>query len=123
MAALNVVAADTDAQARRLFTSIQRAFTDMLRGTPGPLRPPLDDIDSYWSPPERDHVSRMLRHSVVGGRESVREGLEEFAWLTAADELIVVSAIHDHDARVRSVEMVAEVAGQVGAGAPVGVAP
>jgi alkanesulfonate monooxygenase SsuD/methylene tetrahydromethanopterin reductase-like flavin-dependent oxidoreductase (luciferase family) len=65
----------------------------------------------------------MLRHSVVGGREGVRAGLEEFARLTAADELIVVSAIHDHEARLRSVEMVAEVAGQVGAGAPVGAAP
>jgi luciferase family oxidoreductase group 1 len=123
MAAVNVFAADTDDEARRLFTSVQRAFTDVLRGTPGPFRPPLDDIDAYWSPPERDHVSRMLRHSVVGAPHTVRAGLEEFAALTGADELIVVSAIHDHAARVRSFEIVAEVAGQVGLGDPVGTGP
>ena len=123
MAAVNVFAAESDDEARRLFTSVQRAFTDVLRGTPGPFRPPLDDIDAYWSPPERDHVSAMLRHSVVGAPETVRAGLEEFATLTGADELIVVSAIHDHAARLRSFEIVAEVAGMVDARATVGTGP
>ena len=111
MAGINVFAAETDAEATRLFTSVQRAFTDLLRGSPGPYRPPLDDIDAYWTGPERDHVSRMLRHSVVGGPETVRAGIDAFAELTGVDELMVVSAIHDHDARVRSFEILAEVAG------------
>ena len=118
MAAVNVFAAESDAEARRLFTSVQRAFTDLLRGAPGPYRPPLDDIDGYWSPPERDQVSRMLRHSVVGGPETVREGLEAFAAMTGVDELMVVSAIHDHAARVRSFEILAEVTSPVAAGGP-----
>jgi luciferase family oxidoreductase group 1 len=120
MAGLNVFAAETDAEARRLFTSVQRAFTDLLRGAPGPYRPPLDDIDAYWTPPERDHVSRMLRHSVVGGPETVREGLEVFAALTGVDELMIVSAIHDHAARVRSFEILAEVAAGIATVAPTG---
>ena len=94
-----------------------------LRGTPGPYRPPLDDIEAYWSPRERDHVTRMLRHSVVGGPETVRAGLESFAALTGVEELMVVSAIHDHEARVRSFEILAEVAGQVGLADPVGTGP
>ena len=110
MAGLNVFAAETGAEATRLFTSVQRAFTDLLRGTPGPYRPPLDDIDAYWTGPERDHVSRMLRHSVVGDPETVRAGIDAFVQLTAVDELMIVSAIHDHDARIRSFEILAEVA-------------
>ncbi len=123
MAGVNVFAAESDEEARRLFTSVQRAFTDLLRGTPGPYRPPLDDIEAYWSPRERDHVTRMLRHSVVGGPETVRAGLESFAALTGVEELMVVSAIHDHEARVRSFEILAEVAGRVGVADPVGTAP
>ncbi len=110
MAGLNVFAAETGAEATRLFTSVQRAFTDLLRGTPGPYRPPLDDIDAYWTGPERDHVSRMLRHSLVGDPETVRAGIDAFVQLTAVDELMIVSAIHDHGARIRSFEILAEVA-------------
>ena len=117
-------AADTDDEARRLFTSLQqRVHRPAARQPPGPFRPPLDDIDAYWSPPERDHVSRMLRHSVVGSPETVRARARGVRRATGADELMVVSAIHDHAARLRSFEIVAEVAGQVGVGEPVGMDP
>lgn len=111
IAALNVIAADTDAEARRLFTTAQQGFTNLARGTPGPMRPPIDEIESYWSPAEKAHVSRMLACSVVGGPETVRSGLAAFAERTGADELILAGAIFDHRARVHSFRLAAEAAG------------
>ena len=105
MAAANVVVADDEAEARRLFTSPQRSFTNVLRGRRGQLPPPIDDIETYWSPEEKAHVSRMLSRSFVGTRDSVRAGLEAFVAETGADELIVAAAIHDHEARLRSYEL------------------
>jgi luciferase family oxidoreductase group 1 len=110
MVGLNVVAADTDAEAQRLFTSQQQAFANLLRGRPGPYQPPIDDIEAYWSPAEKAHASRMLACSVVGSPEIVQRGLERFAEETRADELMVVSAVYDPAARRRSYEIVAEVA-------------
>jgi luciferase family oxidoreductase group 1 len=109
MVAANVVAADTDDEARHLFTSVQQSFTNIFRGARGRLPPPIDDIDSYWSPFEQERASAMLARSFVGAPETVRTGLETFAAETAADELIVASAIHDHAKRVRSYELLASV--------------
>jgi luciferase family oxidoreductase group 1 len=109
MVGANVVAADSDAEARRLFTSAQQAFTRLLRGTRGTLEPPIDDIEAYWSPIERSQVSRMLACSFVGSAATVREGLERLVEQTAADEVIVASAIYDHAARLRSYEILADV--------------
>src|SRR5215210_857148 len=75
MVGVNVIAAETDAEARRLFTSAQQAFANMLRGTRGKLPPPIDDIESYWSPTEKEHVCKMLACSFVGTPETVRDGL------------------------------------------------
>jgi luciferase family oxidoreductase group 1 len=108
MVACNVIAADTDAEARRLFTSVQQAFTNMMRGTRGKLRPPIDEIETYWTPPEKAQASRMLARSFVGGPETVQKGLEAFIAETAADELIAAAAIYDHEARVRSYAILAE---------------
>src|SRR5690606_10792260 len=112
MAGLNVVAADTDEEARRLFTTMQLAFAAVRRGDPGPYPPPVDDIDRHWSPEERALASHMLTHSVVGGPAAVRAGLERFVAGTGVDEVMVVTVTHDHAARVRSYEILAEVAGQ-----------
>lgn len=109
MVGVNVVAADTDEEARRLFTTIQQSFTNLVRGAGGKLQAPLDNIDDYWNPLEKHQASRMLRYSVVGSAETVRRGLEEFVRLTQADELMIVTSIHDHAARVRSYEIVADV--------------
>lgn len=108
MAGVNVIAADTDAQARRLFTSAQQQFTNLLRGTRGRLRPPIDDIDTYWTPPEKQQASAMLAVSFVGGPETVRAGLQRFVDETGVDEVIVASAIYDHAARLRSYEILAD---------------
>ncbi|MDB4937583.1 MAG: Luciferase-like monooxygenase [Labilithrix sp.] len=108
MAGVNVIAADTDAEARRLFTTLQQAFTDLHRGTRGLQKPPIDDIDAYWTPAEKHAASAMLTHSIVGSPKTVREGLERFAARTKADELMVVTTVFDHEARKRSYELVAE---------------
>ena len=110
MVGLNVVAADTDAEARRLFTSAQQSFANLVRGTRGQLPPPIDDIESYWSPMEKMQAMGMLACSFVGSADTVREGLRRFIADTQADELMVASAIHDHGARLRSYEILAEVA-------------
>jgi luciferase family oxidoreductase group 1 len=113
MAGLNVVAAETDEEARHLFTTIQQGFANIRRGRPGPYQPPVDDIEAYWSPAERAQATHMLRHAVVGSPETVRAGLQDFADLTGADELMIVSAVFDHGARLRSYEIIAEAARDV----------
>ena len=107
MVAANVIVADDDAEARRLFTSVQQSFTNVLRGRRGQLPPPIDDIEAYWRPEEKLRVSSMLRRSFVGSPETVRRGLEDFVAETGADELIIASAIYEHDARLRSYELLA----------------
>jgi luciferase family oxidoreductase group 1 len=109
MVGCNVIAAETDADARRLFTSPQQSFANLLRGARGQLRPPIDDIETYWSAAEKAQASRMLACSFVGSAATVSEGLKGFVAETGADELIVASAIYDHGARLRSYEMLAEV--------------
>ncbi|MEP6813517.1 MAG: LLM class flavin-dependent oxidoreductase [Actinomycetota bacterium] len=105
MVGANVFAADDDATARRLFTSAQQSFTNVLRGRRGQLPPPIDDIDDYWTPEEKIGVMHMLSRSFVGSSQTVRSGLESFVDETGADELIVAAAIHDHTARLRSYEL------------------
>src|ERR1700722_17728134 len=114
MVGVNVVAAETDDEARRLFTSAQQSFTNLLRGTRGQLRPPIDDIETYWTPPEKARASNMLTYAFVGARETVRAGLEAFIARTGADALMVASAIYDHGARMRSYEILAEIKNALG---------
>jgi luciferase family oxidoreductase group 1 len=108
MAGINVFAADTDAEATRLFTSAQQQFTNMVRNRRGKLQPPIDDIETYWTPQEKVHASQMLKYAVVGSPQTVRRGIEEFVAQTGVDELMVVSAIFDHAARLRSYEILAD---------------
>jgi len=110
MVGLNVVVADSDAEAARLFTSLQQRFLGMQRGQRGPLPPPVDDMEALWSPAERAGVARMLAESVVGSPVTVRAGLRATAERTGADEFIVACAVHDFSARLRSYELLAELA-------------
>lgn len=107
MVGVNVVVADTDAEARRLFTSAQQSFTHLIRGTRGKLLPPVDDMDQVWSPDERAHVARMMACSFVGSPATVQRGLQAFIAETGADELMVAANIWDHQARLRSYELLA----------------
>ncbi|HYM00115.1 MAG TPA: LLM class flavin-dependent oxidoreductase [Blastocatellia bacterium] len=105
MVTVNVIAADTDEEARRLFTSVQQAFTGMIRGKRGRLKPPIDDIETYWTPLEKVQASTMLTYSFVGSGATVRARLERLIEQTEADEIMIASAIYDHRARLRSYEI------------------
>lgn len=115
MAGVNVIAAETDAEARYLFSSAQQAFTNIFRNARGKLPPPIDDIDTYWSPAEKAQASRMLQRSFVGSPETIRRELEAFMAETGVDEIMVAAAIHNHAARRRSYEILASVARDLGA--------
>ena len=109
MVAVNVVAAPTDAEAAFHFTSIQQRFLGMRRGVRGPLPPPVPTMQGLWSETERHGVERMLVASAVGGPETVRRQLQQIVDATGADELIVAGAMHAHEARLRSYEILAGV--------------
>jgi luciferase family oxidoreductase group 1 len=109
VACVNVVVADNDAEAKRLFTTIQQRFVSMVRGTRGKLQPPIDDIETYWSPLEKAQASRMLARSFVGSRQTVRQSLEAFIAETGVDELMVACALYDHQARLRSYELLSQI--------------
>jgi luciferase family oxidoreductase group 1 len=114
MLGLNVVAADTDAEAKRLFTSIQQAFLNLRTGRPSPLPPPVDDIEARFAAAGMSTTMQgALATAVVGSPETVRQGLAAFVEQHAPDEVIVTAQIHDHAARIHSFEILAEAAGQV----------
>ena len=105
MLGVNVVASDTDEEARFLFTSAQQAFVNVRRGHPGPLLPPRAGVLEELAPWERAGLEEMLGAAIVGGPDTVRRGMDAFLERTHADELMVVSAIYDHAKRVRSLDV------------------
>lgn len=107
MLALNVVGAGTDAEARRLFTTMQQTFVRLRRGEIGLVPPPVDDIDAWCSPAERATADAALACSVVGDEASVRAGIADFVARHRPDELILTANIFDHDARLASFAMAA----------------
>ena len=107
MVAVNVIAAASDAEAGQLFTSMQQRFLGMIRGVRGPLPRPVASMDGLWSEGERAGVSRMLTATAVGGPDTVAQTLQRIIDTTAADELIVAGAMHDHALRLRSYEILA----------------
>ncbi|MBH0236770.1 LLM class flavin-dependent oxidoreductase [Methylobrevis albus] len=109
MAGINVIAAPTDAAAKRLATTQQMSFVDLFRGARGLSRPPIDSIDSYWSPTERAQAMRMLARSVVGSPDTVHRGIDAFVAETGVDEVMIVSDVYDHAERLRSYEIIADV--------------
>ncbi len=109
MLGFNVCAADTDEQAKYLRSSALKSFLRLRQGSPGRLPPPVENFEESLSPPERELLGQMQSCSVAGGPDTVREGIERFIRETGANELIVVSSIHDHGARLRSFEITAEV--------------
>ncbi len=108
MAAINVVAADTDSEARRLFTSLQQAFVNLRRGTPGRLPPPIEDIGTYASPIEMTMIDQALSCSVVRSAKPVSDGLRDFVAKTQVDELMITANIYEHAARLKSFGMIAK---------------
>jgi luciferase family oxidoreductase group 1 len=109
MVGVNAFAAETDEEAHRLFTSLQQAFVGLVRGRRGLLQPPVESMEGLWTPAERAQVEQMTRVSVVGSPESIRRGLEAIVDATGVDELMLTGQIFDHQARLRSFEIAAEV--------------
>jgi luciferase family oxidoreductase group 1 len=110
MLGLNVFAAETDAEARRLFTSVQQAFVTLRRGEPGPLPPPVDTMEGRWSSAEKATSEHTLRYAVVGSAQTVRRGIAEFVEREGPDEIMATAMIFDHASRLRSFEILAEIA-------------
>lgn len=102
MLALNVVGADTRAEARRLFTTLQQSFVRLRRGDIGRVPPPIDDIEAFWSPAEKAMVDQALACSVVGDAADLRDGLADFIDRHRPDELMLTGNIFDHAARLHS---------------------
>jgi len=109
MVGLNAIVAETDAEAQHHFTSLQQSFTNLRRGRPGQVPPPIDDIDAFWSPAEKASAAMTLLVSTVGSPETVERALLKFIDVTQADEIIVTAHIYDHAARLRSFELLAGV--------------
>lgn len=107
MLALNVVAAETHAQARKLFTTQQQSFVNLRRGRPGKIPPPVDDIETFWQPHEKAGVERALACTVLGDADQVAQGVAAFIERHAPDELLFTANIYEHAARLRSFEIAA----------------
>jgi luciferase family oxidoreductase group 1 len=114
MIGVNVFAADTDQDARRQFTSVQQAFINLRRGTPGPVPAPIDNIADYASDFELAQVGHSLSYSAVGSAETVERALRAILEETKPDELMLAGHFHDHAARLRSFEIAAQVRDRLG---------
>ncbi|HEX8398545.1 MAG TPA: LLM class flavin-dependent oxidoreductase [Pyrinomonadaceae bacterium] len=108
MLAINVIAAETDDEAWFLASSQFQSFLRLIRGTPGQLQPPVENMDELWSPQEKAIVESRLGGSIIGSRVTVEAQLERILEATKADELMINAMIFDHQARLRSYEIVAE---------------
>lgn len=109
MLALNIIAAGTDAEAKFLATTQYQSFLRLIRGTPGQMQPPVEDMDEIWTPQEKALVESRVGGSIIGSAATVRNGLEKVFGETNADELMINAMIYDHAARLRSYEIIADV--------------
>lgn len=110
MVGVNIIAADTDVEARRLATTQQMSVADLFRGARGLSRPPIDDVNDYWTPGEREQARGFLARSIIGSPATVAAGIAALIAETGADELMIVSDIFDQQARKHSYALIAEAA-------------
>jgi luciferase family oxidoreductase group 1 len=108
MLGLNVIAAETDREAIRQLSSQQQAFVNLVRGRPGHVPVPIDDIEAYWAPHEKALVQSRLKHTIAGSPDTVAAGLRSFIEATGADELMITGHGFDPEVRLRSIQIVAE---------------
>ena len=108
LAVINVFAAETDAAALRLSTSMQQAFAAVVTGKPGRVKPPVDDITTVLDPRQIAAVQSRLTYAAIGGRDTVRDKLAAFATQTGVDEVMVTGMVFDLNDRIRSLEITAE---------------
>ncbi|RKD25065.1 luciferase [Ammoniphilus oxalaticus] len=108
MVAVNVIVAESDDEAQRLSTSMQQSFLHLIRNQPAQLQPPVEDISALWLPHEKQAIERQLAGSIIGSSETVEKNLGAFIDLTDADEIIANAMIYDHQARLSSYQLLAE---------------
>jgi luciferase family oxidoreductase group 1 len=108
MLALNVFAADTTAEAQRLFTSPQQQFVNLVRGVPGLLPAPVEDMDQIWQAHEKSYVEKALACSVIGNPAQVKQGILNFIATHQPDELMLTAMMHDPKARQHSFQIASE---------------
>lgn len=106
---LNVIAAGTDEEARRLSTSMQQFFLNVVRGSRNTLQPPVDTMDTYWNPMEKEVVSSMSSVTLQGSKETVAQQLKNFQEKFDVEEIMAVSYIFDQEKQKRSYEILKEV--------------
>lgn len=112
IACVNVVAADTDAEAHWLSTSLKQFMLGVIKGKPAPLPAPVENMSTLWEPAQQYAVEQMLAYSFIGSKSTLQQELQEFISQTQVNELMVVSNIYHHEARVHSYRLLAEVLGQ-----------
>jgi luciferase family oxidoreductase group 1 len=109
MPCINVVAADTDEQAAYLATSLKQMFMGVVTGERNPMPPPVDDMDTVWNLRQKMAVEQMLKCTFIGSKETVKEELINFADQTGADEIMIASYLYDHEQRLKSHRIFAEI--------------
>ncbi len=106
---VNVIAAESDAEAEKVATSFYQLALGLFRNDRRPLPPPVDSMDEIWSPAERAGVFQMMHYSFIGSASSVKSSLQEFIQQTTPDEIIFATHVYNPEVRKRSMEIVAEI--------------
>ena len=109
MACVNVVAADTDAEAEVLSSSVKRMFLGVITGRREMLKPPVENINAYWDQLEKEAVEQMLYYSFIGSQSTIKADLERFISKFGVNEIMTTSHIYDHDAKLCSNKLLAEI--------------
>lgn len=109
MIGVSVIVADSDEEALRLATSQEQQFLNLIRGRTGPLQPPVDNMDALWNAQEKAIVRSKFSYGAVGSPDTVRKVLESHLLETGADEIIVSAQVYDHQARLHSYELLADI--------------
>jgi luciferase family oxidoreductase group 1 len=110
MAVINVIASETDEEARYLATSLYQSFLNVIKGKALPMLPPVDNMNEFWNESEKYAVTQMLTYTFIGSAATVEKQIRQFLDQTGVDELMVTSPIYDHKARLRSYEILAALA-------------
>jgi luciferase family oxidoreductase group 1 len=109
MACVNMIAADTDTEANKLATSLYQMFIGIVTGRRKLLQPPVDNMDELWTDYEKELTSQMLNYSFIGNPETIKKQMQQFINETKINELIVISYIYDHKAKIHSYELFAQI--------------
>ncbi|MBD0333255.1 MAG: MsnO8 family LLM class oxidoreductase, partial [Chitinophagaceae bacterium] len=107
LACVNVIAADTDEEAEHLATSFYVLALGLIRNNRKPLQPPLESMEEIWTDYEKAAVQHMLQYSFIGSGSTVKKNLQAFLETTGVDEIMVASHIYDHNAKMKSFEIIA----------------